>query len=129
MIYLLLDILIYNFTSHASYFFLINISTKDFFYNLVIALIIDLFIMHTYFINTLIIVSLYLIKKYLLKLNLNNFFTYSLYNSFNFFSYFLLMSLIFKNINLSSLILIYLFNLIFIMISYKNKRSNISLIG
>ena len=129
MIYLLLDILIYNLTKYQSYFFLINLSNKDLLTNMIIALTIDLCIMHTFFLNTLIILGLYLIKKYLLKINLHNFITFLFYNLFNLGIYFLIMHICFKGFYFKDLISVLIVNLIFIIISYKNQDKNINLIG
>ena len=129
MIYLLLDILIYNLTKYQSYFFLINLSNKDLLTNMIIALTIDLCIMHTFFLNTLIILGLYLIKKYLLKINLHNFITFLFYNLFNLGIYFLIMHIYFKGFYFKDLISVLIVNLIFIIISYKNQDKNINLIG
>ena len=128
MIYLLLDILIYNFTGYSSYFFLVNISNKDFFTNLISALIIDLFITPTFFLTTLLVIVFYLIKKYWLKINFHNFLIYTLYNLANIFIYCCLMQFIFKPYN-TSLFTILIINLIFIIISYKSQNNNINLIG
>ena len=129
MIYLFFDILIYNLTKFKSYFFLINLSNKDLLTNMTIALIIDLFIMHSFFINTLIVITLYFIRKYLLKINLHNFLTFLFYNLFNLGIYFLIMHICFKGFYFKDLINVIIVNLIFIIISYKNQDKNINLIG
>ena len=129
MIYLFLDILIYNLTKYKSYFFLINLSNEDLLTNMMIALIIDLFIMHTLFLNTLIILILYLLKKYLLKINLHNFLTFLFYNLFNLGIYYLIMNACFKGFYFKDLVNVLIINLIFIIISYKNLDKNINLIG
>ena len=129
MIFLFIDIFMYNFTPYPSYFFLINLSDKDFLTNFCMALIIDLFLMHTFFLNTLIISLLYLIKKYGLHLNLNNFLTYVFYNLSNLEIYYLLLNLIFHKSLFNNFLLVFVINLIFIIISYKNKSNDIKFIG
>ena len=83
MIYVLLDILIYNFTTYHSYFFLINITNKSYLYNLIVALFIDVFITKTFGLNLILVSLLYLLSRVFIKINLNNILIYSLVNIIN----------------------------------------------
>lgn len=62
MFYLVLDILIYNFTPYLSYFFILNLNNKSYIYNLSVAIIID-YILHTYFYNIIFVTLLFILKN------------------------------------------------------------------
>ena len=62
MFYLILDILIYNYTNYLSYFFLLNINTKSLIYNISVGILID-YILNTFLFNTIFIVICYLLKN------------------------------------------------------------------
>ena len=125
MFYLLLDILIYNFTPYLSYFFLLNLNNKSYIYNLSIAILIDFGILHIYFYNVILITVLYLVRKYLFKFNYHNFNYYWLINMGIVTIYYLLSSFIFSEISLYSLLNLLIINGIFIAISYKSEKINI----
>ena len=127
MFYLLLDILIYNFTPYLSYFFLLNLNNKSYIYNLSVALLIDFLILHAYFYVTIFVTIIYFIKKYFLKFNYHNFYIYFLYNISLILIFYLVSSLIFSHISLSNLINTLIINSIFIAISYKKDVLNINL--
>ena len=70
MILFLLDFLIYNYTSYSTYFILLNLMAKKNYKKLIlIGLILDFFVLNTYFKNTLILIVLILINKYILNFN------------------------------------------------------------
>ena len=127
MFYLLLDILIYNFTPYLSYFFLLNLNNKSYIYNLSVALLIDFLILHTYFYVTIFVTIIYFIKKYFFKFNYHNFYIYFLYNISLILIFYLVSSLIFSYISFSNLINVLVINSIFIVISYKKDVLNINL--
>lgn len=123
MIYLFLDILLYNFTPFISYCFLINLNQKSYIYNLSIAIIIDFIILHTYFYNVIIVTLLYIIYHYLLKFNYHNFNIYYIVNLSFALLYYVIFSLIFSNINFINILNLLIINSIFIIASYKKNSS------
>lgn len=124
MFYLLLDILIYNYTPYLSYFFILNLNNKSYIYNLSIALLID-YILSTYFYNIIFITFLFLLKKYVLKFNYHNFNVYFLVNLLLVLIYYLISTIIFSYINIWKIVNVLIINGIFIAISYKKDILNI----
>ena len=110
MINLLLDILIYNNTNWLSYFFLLNINKKNYLYNLIITLFIDIFIIRSFFICSIYMSIIYYIKnKYIFT---HTFVAYYIFN----IVLILLFCLILGSIKyISNIILV---NSIYIVISY-----------
>ena len=129
MILLLIDILIYNYTSLPSLFFIINLNDHDYLKILGVGLFLDLIVLRTLFLNTIFLTGVYLLRKYYLKINLNNFLIYYFFNLIVMLIYYLVMNLVFNYINLNYLLLIILINSIGIFISYKLKKTSIDLIG
>ena len=129
MIFLLIDILIYNYTSLPSLFFILNLNSRDYLKVLIVGLFLDLLVLHTLFLNTIFLTSIYLLRKYYLKINLNNFLIYYSFNLIVMIIYYLVMNLIFKYISLNYLLIIILINSVGILISYKFKDTSIDLIG
>lgn len=124
MFYLVLDILIYNFTPYLSYFFILNLNNKNYIYNLSIAIIID-YILHTYFYNIIFVTLLFLLKKYVLKFNYNNFNVYFLINLLLVLIYYLISMIIFSYISIWNIVNVLIVNSIFITICYKKDTLNI----
>lgn len=124
MFYLVLDILIYNFTPYLSYFFILNLNNKSYIYNLSIAIIID-YILHTYFYNIIFVTLLFLLKKYVLKFNYNNFNVYFLVNLLLVLIYYLISTIIFNYISIWNIVNVLIVNSIFITICYKKDTLNI----
>lgn len=124
MFYLVLDILIYNFTPYLSYFFILNLNNKSYIYNLSIAIIID-YILHTYFYNIIFVTVLFLLKKYVLKFNYNNFNVYFLVNLLLVLIYYLISTIIFSYISIWNIVNVLIVNSIFITICYKKDTLNI----
>lgn len=124
MFYLVLDILIYNFTPHLSYFFILNLNNKSYIYNLSIAIIID-YILHTYFYNIIFVTLLFILKKYVLKFNYNNFNVYFLINLLLVLIYYLISMIIFSYISIWNIVNVLIVNSIFITICYKKDTLNI----
>lgn len=125
MLYLLLDILIYNYTPYFSYFFLLNLNTKSYIYNLALAILIDFLILHTWFYNIIFITIVYFFKKYFCKFNYHNFNTYFITNLLIILIYYFLSFLIFKYITIYSFLAVLIINSIFIFICYKKDDLNI----
>ena len=124
MFYLVLDILIYNFTPYLSYFFILNLNNKSYIYNLSVAIIID-YILHTYFYNIIFVTLLFILKKYVLKFNYHNFNVYFLVNLLLVLIYYLISTIIFSYINIWKIVKVLIINGIFIAISYKKDVLNI----
>ena len=124
MFYLVLDILIYNFTPYLSYFFILNLNNKSYIYNLSIAIIID-YILHTYFYNIIFVTLLFILKKYVLKFNYNNFNVYFLINLLLVLIYYLISTIIFSYISIWNIVNVLIVNSIFITICYKKDTLNI----
>ena len=124
MFYLVLDILIYNFTPYLSYFFILNLNNKSYIYNLSVAIIID-YILHTYFYNIIFVTLLFLLKKYVLKFNYNNFNVYFLVNLLLVLIYYLISTIIFSYISILNSVNVLIVNSIFITICYKKDTLNI----
>lgn len=124
MFYLVLDILIYNFTPYLSYFFILNLNNKSYIYNLSVAIIID-YILHTYFYNIIFVTVLFLLKKYVLKFNYNNFNVYFLVNLLLVLIYYLISTIIFSYISIWNIVNVLIVNSIFITICYKKDTLNI----
>lgn len=124
MFYLVLDILIYNFTPYLSYFFILNLNNKSYIYNLSVAIIID-YILHTYFYNIIFVTLLFILKKYVLKFNYNNFNVYFLVNLLLVLIYYFISTIIFSYISIWNIVNVLIVNSIFITICYKKDALNI----
>ena len=122
---LLLDILIYNFTSYLSYFSLLNINNKSYIYNISIALLLDTLITKIFPLNIIWFTIFFILKKYLFKFNYHNFLTYYIFNILIIFIYYLINNILFSYITLINIINVLLINSIMIVISYKFNESNI----
>ncbi len=119
MFYLLLDILIYNFTPYLSYFSLLNINNKSYIYNISIALLLDTLITHTLPLNMIWFTILFFSKKYLFKFNYHNFLTYFIFNVSIILLYYVINNILFSFLTLSNIINVLIINSIMIAISYK----------
>lgn len=119
MFYLLLDILIYNFTPYLSYFSLLNINNKSYIYNISIALLLDTLITHTLPLNMIWFTILFFSKKYLFKFNYHNFLTYFIFNVSIILLYYVINNILFSSLTLSNIINVLIINSIMIAISYK----------
>ena len=129
MIYVLIDILLYNFTPYYPFLFLLNINNKTFSHLLAIGLFLDLFILHTYGFITLFLLLNFLLKKYLLKVNMQNILIYYFYNLFILLIFFILSNFLFNYIDVTILEKVIILNSIFILLSYKISPPFIKLIG
>ena len=127
MFYLLLDILIYNYTPYLSYFFILNINNKPFIYNIIIAVIIDILLKIPFY-NVIFITIIYLLKKHIFKFNYNNLLYYYIVNISFIILYYMISSLIYSSIDILSILNLFFINSIFILICYKKDSNNILLL-
>ncbi len=129
MIFLLLDILIYNFTSYNSYFFLIYIclyNKNEYIKVIFIGLLLDFILLNTQFINTLILLLVFIINKRFFKFKKKTLLSYLLVTNFNFVLYNLLLAIIY-DFNLTSFSNSFLINTLFVLLSYNLVKKHIKL--
>ena len=112
MIYLILDIFFYNYTSFKTCLFLLNVNNKNILYNIIIGLFIYIFITHTYGVVTLYMLGISIVIKYI---NMYNVLVYYLVN----------LGIIYLFYNKTMFVV----SSLFILISYINKYKYIKLIG
>lgn len=123
MIYILflLDIILYNFTSYTTYFFIIYLYNKPYKYYLLCGLILDLVIFETKFLNLIILTMIYLLNKLFNDLNKHHFYSFIFINLFNYLAFVILSNILFTNFStIFYKIGINLFvNLLFYALSYR----------
>ena len=132
MIFLLLDVFLSYFSDIPTFFVLLSVllySKKQFFFFLLIPLVLDLFIVHTYFINTILFTVLFFLVKSL-KITKNNFWHYLFFITLIYILYVTLLGIIcgyslFYSIQF--ILMNYLVNFIFYALSYKIVRPYIKL--
>ena len=78
MIYLILDIFIYNYTKYKSYFFLVSLYNKNIFYYIGMGLILDFIVFNTFLLNSIILLIIYFINKFFSRYNIKNIYIYLL---------------------------------------------------
>ncbi len=124
MIYfwILLDVLISNYTKYTSYFFLIYLYDKEYKDYLLTGLILDLIVFNNmHFLNVFILSIIYVLNKLFKNLNKENIFSFIYYNLFNYIIYIILTNLISFNSFNTTLIMIgkYLFlNILFYLLVF-----------
>ena len=128
MIYLILDILVSNYTKYTTYFFLLNLSSKSLFYNLIIAFILDFFILKTYCLNLILILIFYLINSYVFRQSYPNFWCYFLVNLLFIIVYNLVTMGLFNSFILANFNQVLVLNSFLIIISYIKFAKSIKLI-
>ncbi len=119
---LLLDILINNYTSFTSYFFLVYLYDKPYKYYLLTGLILDLIIFNTYFYNIVILSIIYLFIKIFKDLNKKNFYIFMFFCTYTYILFIVFSKLItFNNFNniLISIGSNLLINLLFYALSFR----------
>ena len=125
MILFLLDFLIYNYTSYSTYFILLNLMAKKNYKKLIlIGLILDFFVLNTYFKNTLILIVLILINKYILNFNKKNIVAFLAISIINYRLFIIFNSVINHNLsffNISTIIVNNYFLYFIICLLYFNK--------
>ena len=123
-IMVLLDIIVNNYTSYTSYFFLISLYNKPFKYYLAIGLLFDLIIFTKFFSNTIILIIMYLLNKLLKDLNKSNIYNYIFILLFNYILFIMLSNLF--NLNIYKIFLsigMNLFiNLSFYLLSFRLQK-------
>ena len=123
MIYILflLDIILYNFTSYTTYFFIIYLYNKPYKYYLLCGLILDLVIFETKFLNLISLTMIYLLHKLFNDLNKHHFYHYVYIHLFNYLAFVILSNILFTNFStIFYKIGINLFvNLLFYALSYR----------
>ena len=132
MIFLLLDVFLSYFSDIPTFFVLLSVllySKKQFFFFLLIPLVLDLLIVNTYFINTILFTVLFFLVKSL-KITKNNFWHYLFLITLIYILYVTLLGIIcgyslFYSIQF--ILMNYLVNFIFYALSYKIVRPYIKL--
>ena len=90
LLFLIIDIFIYNLTPYHTYLFLVSLTLyrkKDYFPILVLGLLIDLVIAHTYVLNALILLFLFYLSKKVFKIRNKKIMPFIGLNSFYCFFY------------------------------------------
>ena len=118
MKYVLLDILIGNYSNYTSFFFLNNLNNKSYIYNIAVAIFLDFIVLKTYYINIVLISLFYIIRKYIFKQNLNNYYKYIIVNLFFTMLYYLITAGFFNYIKLSKFLIIIIIHFVFYSICY-----------
>mgnify|MGYP004510479697 FL=1 len=126
MIYLsiILDILMYNYTSLKSFFFIRYLYNKSIIYYICSGIFLDIIIFHSFFINTIILIIIYFINKLFKYFNKSNYIIYLIINLFNIILFIILTNLCNLNSIKYTLILIgnsLIINILFLSISYKEE--------
>ena len=125
---LLLDILINNYTSYTSFFFILFLYNKTYKYYLLTGLFLDLIIFNTLFYNLIILTIMYFSNKIMKELNKNNFGVFVFINTFNYLLFIILSNLLtFNNIpyilvSIGSNLVI---NLTFYILSFRLLKNNL----
>ena len=130
ILFLLLDVLIYNFTPYNSFFFLIalNFYENDSYLKVIsLGLVLDFIILDTPFINTVILFILFVINKRLIKINKRTLKNYLFINIFNYIIYTSILIIINQNFDTNKFITSIIINTIFCTLSYNLCKKNIKL--
>ena len=127
MIYLfiLIDILVNNYSKYVSFFFITYLYNKSYKYYLLTGLILDLIIFKSIY-NTIILSIIYLLNKVFKDLNKNNFYNYIFINLFNYMIYIIVSNVVMFN-NVDTLLLSIgsnlIINIIFYILSFNLYRN------
>ena len=104
MIYLIIDILIYNITNYFTYLILLNLNKKNNYFELLVcACILDFIVLKTYYKNIVIFLILILINKYLLDYKKTNLVNYLSINILNYSIFIMLSSFINNNFSYTNI--------------------------
>lgn len=127
MIYLsiLLDILIYNYSSFNSYFFIRYLYNKNILYYICSGLFLDIIIFHSILVNTIILIIIYYINILFRRFNKDNLYIYLINLLFSMFIYIFITNIINYNSIYNIFILIgnsLFINILFYIISYKSNN-------
>jgi len=126
-LWLIIDILINNYTKFTSFFFIICLYNKSYKHYLYIGIILDFIIINTYFYNIIILTLIYLMNKPLKELNMNNIWNYIFVNIYNYLLYIIFSNLFVYN-NLNHIFLSIgnnlIINIIFYILSFRIYLNN-----
>lgn len=125
MIYLILDIFIYNYTKYKSYFFLVSLYKKNIIYYIGMGLILDFIVFNTFLLNSVIILIIYFINKFFSRYNIKNIYIYLLNLLVDYIVYISLTNLVLHNtlniilVNIGKSLIL---NLLFYFLCFKLKK-------
>ena len=118
MKYVLLDILIGNYSNFTTFFFLNNLNNKSFIYNLAVAIFLDFIVLKTYYINIVLISLFYILYKYCFKEILNNYYKYVFVNLLFTILYYVITTSLFGYLNMNFLLKLVIIHFVFYSICY-----------
>lgn len=125
MIYLILDIFIYNYTKYKSYFFLVSLYNKNIIYYIGMGLILDFIVFNTFLLNSIILLIIYFINKFFSRFNIKNIYIYLLNLLVDYIVYISLTNLVLHNtlniilVNIGKSLIL---NLLFYFLCFKLKK-------
>lgn len=125
MIYLILDIFIYNYTKYKSYFFLVSLYNKNIIYYIGMGLILDFIVFNTFLLNSIILLIIYFINKFFSRYNIKNIYIYLLNLLVDYIVYISLTNLVLNNalnvilVNIGKSLIL---NLLFYFLCFKLKK-------
>lgn len=125
MIYLILDIFIYNYTKYKSYFFLVSLYNKNIIYYIGMGLILDFIVFNTFLLNSIILLIIYFINKFFSRYNIKNIYIYLLNLLVDYIVYISLTNLVLHNtlniilVNIGKSLIL---NLLFYFLCFKLKK-------
>ena len=125
MIYLILDIFIYNYTKYKSYFFLVSLYNKNIIYYVGMGLILDFIVFNTFLLNSVIILIIYFINKFFSRYNIKNIYIYLLNLLVDYIVYISITNLVLNNalnvilVNIGKSLIL---NLLFYFLCFKLKK-------
>lgn len=125
MIYLILDIFIYNYTKYKSYFFLVSLYNKNIIYYIGMGLILDFIVFNTFLLNSIILLIIYFINKFFSRYNIKNIYIYLLNLLVDYIVYISITNLVLNNalnvilVNIGKSLIL---NLLFYLLCFKLKK-------
>lgn len=125
MIYLILDIFIYNYTKYKSYFFLVSLYNKNIIYYIGMGLILDFIVFNTFLLNSVINLIIYFINKFFSRYNIKNIYIYLLNLLVDYIVYISITNLVLNNalniilVNIGKSLIL---NLLFYFLCFKLKK-------
>lgn len=125
MIYLILDIFIYNYTKYKSYFFLVSLYKKNIIYYIGMGLILDFIVFNTFLLNSIILLIIYFINKFFSRYNIKNIYIYLLNLLVDYIVYISITNLVLNNalniilVNIGKSLIL---NLLFYFLCFKLKK-------
>lgn len=128
MIFLLLDILIYNFTKYNTYLILLNFVTlKNKKTILFLALFLDCIVFHTWYKNLIVFLILLLFNEYIYNFNTKQIVSYLAVSILNYVLFLLLSNIINGNFNVfficTSIVESFFLNFILWVLLFKNRHT------